>query len=112
MSTNQEISDSDIFLEPSVIVMKYSFKLSNGDPLYEKSPKNSRRDVESGERWRSVGWSWTSPVEIEHFIGVFQFYNGYSLRLIQSLKKEGRTFWFKLILILCLREQKHNKPNR
>ena len=33
MSTNQEISDRGIFLELSVIVMKYSFKLNNGDPL-------------------------------------------------------------------------------
>ena len=110
MSTNQEISDSDIFLELTVIVMKYSFKLNNGDPLCEKSPKNSRRDVESGCRW--VGWSWTSPGEIEHFIGVFQFHTGYSLMRIQALKKAANTFWFKLILILCLREQKHNKPNR
>ena len=39
MSTNQEISHSDIFLEISVIVKKYSFKLNNGDPLCEKSPK-------------------------------------------------------------------------
>ena len=97
MSTKQEISHSDIFLEISVIVMKSSFKLNNVGPLCEKSPKNSRRDVESGEWYRWVGWSWTSPGEIEHFIGVFQFYNGYSLRLIQSLKKAGNTFWFKLI---------------
>ena len=39
MSTNQEISDSDIFLELSVIEKKYSSKLNNGDPLCEKSPK-------------------------------------------------------------------------
>ena len=39
MSSNQEISDSDIFLEISVIVMKYSFKLNNSEPLSEKSLK-------------------------------------------------------------------------
>ena len=39
MSSNQEISDSDIFLELSVIVMKYSFKLNNSEPLSVKSPK-------------------------------------------------------------------------
>ena len=57
-------------------------------------------------------WSSTSPGRIEHLIGVFQSYTGYSLRLIQSLKKAGNTLCFKLILILCLREQKDNKPNR
>ena len=39
MSSNQEISDSDIFLELSVMVMKYSFKLNNSEPLSKKSPK-------------------------------------------------------------------------
>ena len=94
MSTNQEISHSEMFLEISVVVMKYSFKLNNGDPLCEKSPKNSRRDVESGEWCRWMGWSWTSPGEIEHFIGVFQFYNGYSLRLIQSLNNARQEILF------------------
>ena len=28
------------------------------------------------------------------------------------MKKAGNTLCFKLILILCLREQKHNKPKR
>ena len=39
MSTNQETSDSDIFLELSVIVMKCSFKLNHGDPLCEIASK-------------------------------------------------------------------------
>ena len=30
---------SDIFLELSVIVLKYSFKLNNSEPLSEKSPE-------------------------------------------------------------------------
>ena len=45
MSSNQEISDSDIFLELSVIVMKYSFKFNNHNPLCKKKfhQKNSLR---------------------------------------------------------------------
>ena len=42
MFANHEISDSDIFLEVRVIVMKYSFKFNNHDPLCKKiSKKNS-----------------------------------------------------------------------
>ena len=71
MSTNQEISDSDIFLELSVTVMKYSFKLNNGDPLCEKSPKNSRRDVESS----AGGWGGHGhpQVTLNTLLGYFNF---------------------------------------
>ena len=50
MSANHGISDSDIFLELSIIVMKYSFKFINHDPLCKKnSKKNSlRRRVREG----------------------------------------------------------------
>ena len=37
MSANHEISDSDIFLELSVIVIKYSFKFNYPDPLCKKN---------------------------------------------------------------------------
>ena len=55
MSANPEISDSDIFLELSVIVMKYSFKFNNHDPLCKKIPKKIHCDVESGEEWEWLG---------------------------------------------------------
>ena len=55
MSTNQETSDSGIFLEPSVIVMKYSFKLNLGDPLSAIVSKQNHCDVESGKGWGSGG---------------------------------------------------------
>ena len=35
MSTNEETSDTDIFLELSIIVTKHWFKLNHGDPLCE-----------------------------------------------------------------------------
>ena len=50
-------------------------------------------------------WDWT-------LYWVISFYTGCSLRLIQSLKMAGNTFCLNVILILCLREQKDNKPNR
>ena len=78
----------------------------------QKFSKKGRCEVESVEDCRWVEWSWTSPGEIEHFIGLFQFYTGCSLRLIQSLEMARNTLCFKLILILCLKEQKHNKPSR
>ena len=54
MSSNQEISDSHIFLELSVIVMKYSFKLNNGEPLSEKSPKQITANLSCGRG--GSGW--------------------------------------------------------
>ena len=39
VSANQEISDSDNFLELSVIIMNYPLRLNNGDPLCKNSPK-------------------------------------------------------------------------
>ena len=51
MSANHEFSDSDIFLELSVILMKYSFKFNNHDPLCKKFPKKIHWDVESGKAW-------------------------------------------------------------
>ena len=48
MSTNQETSDSENFLEPSIIVIKKkSFKLNHGDLFCEM--KSLRR--ESREAW-------------------------------------------------------------
>ena len=55
MSSNQEIAESDIFLQLSVIVMKYSFKLNNSDPLSEKSPKQITAKLKLGEGWELVG---------------------------------------------------------
>ena len=55
MSANHEISDSDIFLELSVILMKYSFKFSNHDPLCKNFPKKIHWDVESGKEWEWLG---------------------------------------------------------
>ena len=50
MSANHEISDSDIFLELSVIVMKYSFKFNNHEPLCKNISKkiSLRRSVREG----------------------------------------------------------------
>ena len=54
MSANQELLDSDIFLELSVIVIKYSFKFNNHDPLYKKftATLSQRR---SGSGWGDHG---------------------------------------------------------
>ena len=51
MSSNQEISDSDTFLELCVIVMKYSFKLNNSEPLSEKISKTNHCQLNLGEGW-------------------------------------------------------------
>ena len=37
MFANHEISDNDIYLEVRVIVIKYSFKFNNHDPLCKKN---------------------------------------------------------------------------
>ena len=55
MSANHEISDSDIFLELSVIVMKYSFKFNKRDPLCKKMSKKIHCDFESGKEWDWLG---------------------------------------------------------
>ena len=54
MSSNQEISDSDTFLELCVIVMKYSFKLNNSEPLSEKSAKQ----ITTNLSWGRDGSGW------------------------------------------------------
>ena len=54
MSANQEISDSDIFLELSVIVMKYYFKFNNHDPLCKKIPKKFTATLSQGSS--GSGW--------------------------------------------------------
>ena len=56
MSANHEISDSDIFLELSVIVMKYSFKFNNHDPLFKKNFQKKYTATLSQGRSGS-GWS-------------------------------------------------------
>ena len=81
MSTNQETSDSDNFIELSIIeIKKKSFKLNHGDPFCEIVSKWNHCDVSLG-RGGMVGWLWTCPGVIKYLIRVFQFYTGYSLRL-------------------------------
>ena len=53
MSTNQETSDIEIFLQLSVIVMKHSFKSNHGEPLCDVVSKKIRCDIESKEE---RGW--------------------------------------------------------
>ena len=54
MSANQEISDSDIFLELSVIVIKYYFKFNNHDLSCKKFPKKFTATLSQGKN--GSGW--------------------------------------------------------